>query len=207
MYPIAKGNLAPARIKYEWRYLSGRTPWEDGVSPRQVLEFAENATPGRAIDLGCGAGTNAMTLARKGWQVTGVDFSFAAVWISRRRAARAGLSIDFQTGDILNLKTPPTPHDYALDIGCLFSLAKHDRGRYADTLRRLVGPGGLFMLFAWLPLPGGGKGKGISPEETEGLMDRSFRMVRSTVGREKERLCAWYWFRRRENTDRGRLTR
>ena len=197
---IAKGKLAPARIKYEWRYLSGRTPWENGVSPRQVLEFAETAAPGKAIDLGCGAGTNAMTLARRGWRATGVDFSLAAVWIARRRAARANLAIDFQTGDILNLATPPTPYDYALDIGCLFSLERQHRGRYAETLCRLVRPGGLFMLFAWLSLPGGGKGRGVSPEEVERLMESGFRMARSTVGREKGRLCAWYWFRRRGNS-------
>ncbi len=192
-----------ARIKYEWRYLSGRTPWETGVSPRQLLEFAETATPGKAIDIGCGAGTNAMALARKGWRATGVDFSAAAVWIARRRAARARLAIDFRTADILNLEIPREPYDFALDIGCLFSLARRDRERYAETLRRIVRPGGLFMLFAWLPSPGGGKGRGVSPEEAEGLMEKGFRKLRATVGEEKGRLGGWYWFRRREKTDQS----
>lgn len=65
--------LHPARWKYQWRYWRRQTPWDTDITPPEVMEFIETVTPGRALDLGCGTGTNAITLANHGWDVIRVD--------------------------------------------------------------------------------------------------------------------------------------
>ncbi|HZD55845.1 MAG TPA: class I SAM-dependent methyltransferase, partial [Anaerolineales bacterium] len=54
-------------------------PWDTGISPPELLAFIESHPAGQALDLGCGTGTNVITLARNGWQVTGVDFAPRAI--------------------------------------------------------------------------------------------------------------------------------
>lgn len=190
-------SLVPERWKFEWLYWRKRTPWDTQITPPEVWEFIARRPPGRALDLGCGTGTNAMTLARHGWQVTGVDFARRAIWLARRKAAAAGLSIDFRVADVADLRMLDGPYDYALDIGCLFGLRAADRMRYAKELVRLVRPGGDYMLYAWLPRPWKGRLCGISSEEVDSLLEDHFERDRFVVGEEKGFPSAWYWYRRR----------
>ena len=73
------------RLMYTLMYFR-RPPWDSGQTPPELLEYLKTRTPGRAIDLGCGTGTNIITLASLGWNVTGVDFVPAAVEQARRKA-------------------------------------------------------------------------------------------------------------------------
>lgn len=70
------------------RYWRRQTPWDTQVTPPEVMEFIARTPPGKAVDLGCGTGTNAITLARHGWRVTGVDFVPKAILAARAKAAR-----------------------------------------------------------------------------------------------------------------------
>jgi cyclopropane fatty-acyl-phospholipid synthase-like methyltransferase len=70
------------------RWYFGRPPWDTGVSPPELLAHLDVHAPGRALDIGCGTGTNAITMAQHGWQVTGMDF---AVKASPRRGAKRRL--------------------------------------------------------------------------------------------------------------------
>jgi 2-polyprenyl-3-methyl-5-hydroxy-6-metoxy-1,4-benzoquinol methylase len=72
---------------FELRYLFRRTPWDTGITPPEVVAFLDRTPPGRALDLGGGTGTNAVEMARRGWEVTAIDFSSRAVLAARRRAA------------------------------------------------------------------------------------------------------------------------
>ena len=65
-----------------------------------LVEVAEMAPAGRALDLACGAGRNALYLAGLGWDVVAVDSSAAAVRIARERAAAAGLGLDARAADL-----------------------------------------------------------------------------------------------------------
>ncbi len=181
------------RWLFEWRYWRGRTPWDTNVTPPEVMEFLAGAEPGRALDLGCGTGTNAVTLARHGWQVTGVDFSPRAIRAAQSKASKAGLEIDFRVGDVSDLGELSGPYDYALDIGCLQTLSGPGRQGYAAGLVRLVRPAGKYMLYAWLPRRWHGKTLGLSPEQVSQLFEPQLQVTRTETGSDQGAGAAWYW--------------
>lgn len=197
MWQRLRDRIMRSRWAFEWRYLRGQTPWDTGITPPEVMEFLAHTPPGKALDLGCGTGTNAITLARHGWQVTGVDFSPRAIRRARRKAASAGLSIVFHVADVTNLAMLHGPYDYVLDIGCLFALSPDGRRRYARELERLTAPGAWYMLYAWLPRSWRGGLWGISVDEVEALFGAEFTLERYVIGEEKGHPSAWYWYRRK----------
>ncbi len=78
---------------FKWLHFVGlyyRQPrWDTGISPPELIAFLESHPASRALDLGCGTGTNAITMAGYGWQVTGVDFVGRAIRAGRRKAKAA----------------------------------------------------------------------------------------------------------------------
>jgi 2-polyprenyl-3-methyl-5-hydroxy-6-metoxy-1,4-benzoquinol methylase len=192
------GALLPRRWRFEWRYWRRATPWDTGVTPPEVMEFIAQAPPGDALDLGCGTGTNAITLARLGWQVTGIDFAPRAIRSARIKAAKAGVHVRFYVADVTRLDWLTGAYDYVLDIGCLFTLREQDRIAYARELTRLIRPGGWYMLYAWLPRMWQGKTAGIGGEDVRLLLSGLPGNCRTIVGEEKGFPSAWYWFQRSE---------
>jgi 2-polyprenyl-3-methyl-5-hydroxy-6-metoxy-1,4-benzoquinol methylase len=199
------GSLISSRLRFEWRYWRGQTPWDTQITPPEVMEFIENKPWGKALDLGCGTGTNAITLARHGWQVTGVDFAPKAIRQARRKAAAKGLKIEFHPADVTDLGMLTGPYDYVLDIGCLFGLKENDRIRYAGELARLLRPQGDYMLYAWLPRPWKGGFRGISTESVEALLHDAFLRTRFVIGEEKSFPSAWSWSQRRKANSTGKV--
>lgn len=191
------GSLLPNRWKFQWRYWCGKTPWDTQVTPPEVMEFIAGTPPGNALDLGCGTGTNAITLARNGWRVTGVDFIPEAIFTARAKAAQSGFTIDFLVASVADLSTLSGTFDYVLDIGCLHSLKAGERTRYAANLSRLLRPRAWYMLYAWLPRQSEGGVVGIPAEEVESLLRADLSKVRVEFGEEGGNPSAWYWFRRR----------
>lgn len=189
--------LDPEWWRFEWRYWRKRTPWDTQITPPEVIAFLKKAAPGRALDLGCGTGTNAITLAQHGWQVTGVDFSPRAIAMARKKATQKGLAIAFHIADVANLDDLTGPYDYALDIGCLFSLKPLDRRKYTAGLARMLPAGAHFMLYAWLPQVWHGTRRGISSDDVKALFDHAFMLEKMVVGRDSGGESAWYWFIRR----------
>ena len=96
--------------------------------------------PGRALDLGCGPGRNALYLAANGFTVDAVDLSATAVAWARERAARAGADIRFHEGDAFELDLGT--YDLVYDSGCFHHLAPHRRVSYLGLLDRCLVEGG-----------------------------------------------------------------
>ncbi|MCF6277440.1 MAG: class I SAM-dependent methyltransferase [Anaerolineales bacterium] len=130
----------------------GRAPWDSGISPPELLDFIENHPAGRAIDLGCGTGTNVVTLAQNGWQVSGVDFVPRAIKIARRKVRQAHLQADMRVGDVTQLKGISGPYDLALDMGCFHNLGDK-KADYLNRLDEILAPGGFWLLYAHLLSP------------------------------------------------------
>jgi 2-polyprenyl-3-methyl-5-hydroxy-6-metoxy-1,4-benzoquinol methylase len=103
-------------------YRIGFAPWDQDHIPAELATLVEGSTalaPGRALDLGCGTGTQAVYLAKHGWQVTGVDAVERALAQARRRAEAAGVNVRWMDGDVTQLTS--------LGLGDGFNLL-HDRG-------------------------------------------------------------------------------
>jgi SAM-dependent methyltransferase len=135
-----------------WYYFN--PPWDSGISPPELLNFIEksssgNAIPkGHAIDIGCGTGTNVITLAQAGWQVTGVDFAPRAIRIAKRKARKAGITAALHVRDATDLKGIHGPFDLALDMGCFHSLG-NKKADYLSELDRILAPGGHWLMYGF----------------------------------------------------------
>ena len=102
-------------------------------------------TPGRALDVGCGPGRNAVHLASAGFTVDAVDLSSAAVDWAEDRAREAGVDVRFHRGDVFALDLDG-PYDLVYDSGCFHHLPPHRRISYLALLDRVLAPGGHFAL-------------------------------------------------------------
>ena len=109
---------------------------------------AEDLRPGRALDAGCGHGSDALWLAARGWQVTGVDFSATALCHARAAAEAAGAEIEWIEGDLATWARPPGQFDLVV------SLYVHVAGSVEAMVRRMaagVAPGGTLLLVGHHP--------------------------------------------------------
>jgi tellurite methyltransferase len=98
--PTRAGPPYHRRVSRDWdRHYSDTANLEFTPAPL-VVEVAGMLPPGRALDLACGPGRNALYLASLGWQVTAVDSSAVAIGILRRKAA--GLRVDARLADLEN---------------------------------------------------------------------------------------------------------
>ena len=174
-----------------WYWLPRRPPWDTGVTPPELERFVASQPPGRALDLGCGTGTNVVYLAKHGWDAVGVDFVERAIAKARRRARDAGVTCAFVVGDATRLDVPG-PFDLALDMGCLHSISVEGRAGYAAGLARAVRSGGTYLLYAFAP---GGPAVGLTPDDVRATFAAVFDVVRVEQG--KGRPSAWYTLVRR----------
>ena len=148
-----------------WYYFN--PPWDSGISPPELLDFLEGRSSGHAIDLGCGTGTNVITMSKMGWQVTGIDFAPRAIRIAKRKAKRAGVQADLRVGDVTNLKSVHGPFDFALDLGCFHSLGEA-KADYLSELDRLLAPGGHWLMYGF-----------FASDSTSGLAEADLEMIQS----------------------------
>jgi len=84
--------------------------WSGRPNGRLVAEAAR-LTPGRALDVGCGEGADAIWLARRGWTVTAIDVSDVALGRARQAAELAGVTVDWVRGDALQTSFPARSFD------------------------------------------------------------------------------------------------
>ena len=178
-------------LRYNLMYF-GRPPWDTGQSPPELLAFLRQNPPGRAADLGCGTGTNLVTLARAGWQVTGVDFAVRAVAAARQKLRLQGLSGEVRAGDVSRLETVCSPggarYDLVLDIGCYHGLPPASRAAYCANLTEILAPGGVFLIYAhWKP--------DDAPGDKVGITQRDLNVLSSTLTLEQRQDSPDRWGR------------
>lgn len=194
------------RVFFSMMYLMGRAPWDTGITPPEVvaaIEGANKLTPGRALDIGCGTGTNTLYLARHGWEVTGVDFAAPAIAEARRKLKREpGLTtkVKFVQGDATRLDSLPIngPCSFVLDMGCFHGIPVNARQAYVRGVAHRAAPGALYMLYAFGPRQLGGRRAGVTPDDVRALFGADFSVERVQEGSDRGGMAsAWYWMRRR----------
>lgn len=169
-------------------------PWDSGVSPPELLEFIRTHPAGRAIDLGCGTGTNVITLARAGWQVTGVDFAPKAVAVARRKIRKENVRADLHVGDVTKLKHIPNTFDLALDIGCFHSLTQKGKQDYVDQLDRILAPNGFWLLYSFLSPDSLQSSLGLAEAEINTISSRLNLISRQDGFEKQKKPSAWFLF-------------
>jgi SAM-dependent methyltransferase len=131
----------------EWnRRYAGRELLWTGMPNRFLVAGTDGLSPGRALDVACGEGRNAVWLAEQGWRVTGVDFSDVALEKARRLAAARGVEGEWVAADLLAYR----PEELAFDLVVLFYLQVPEAERRAvvRAAAGAVAPGGVFLLIA-----------------------------------------------------------
>ncbi len=153
----------PGRRTYDLLYRIGaarwRRGWDRGVGPeiRALVESGRftpsTLPPGRAVDLGCGTGANALFLAEQGFNAVGVDFSAVAIEQAERAARNRGLTgrARFVVGDVTAEHIPGVdgPFDLVVAYNTLQDLRGPGRPAFAATIRRLSHPGSVVVLWCY----------------------------------------------------------
>ena len=157
---------------YQISYLLGFKPWDRGVIPRELASLVEGPDalpPGKAIDIGCGTGTQAIYLARHGWRVTGVDIVDRVLDAARRKADAAGVSVEWKRGDVARLGEVAGEDRFELlfDQGCFHGLPDAARDGYAEGASSIASQGAHFLCAAFAPRPRGPLPRGMGRDEIE----------------------------------------
>jgi SAM-dependent methyltransferase len=139
---------------YEFIYRYEIPAWDLGPR-RELVDLVENGRiqPSRVIILGSGTANNAIFLAQKGFDVTGVDYAKNAIELGNKRAQKAGVQINFLQDDLTNLLHVKGTFDLLVDFGTLDDLSSEDRGLYMNNVLPLTHSNSLFFLwcFEWPP--------------------------------------------------------
>jgi SAM-dependent methyltransferase len=141
-------------LRYRLLYRLGITPWDQDHVPVELAALIEGPgalRPGRALDIGCGTGTQAVYLAQHGWQVTGVDAVERALERGRQRAHKLGADVQWRAGDVTRLATLGLEGGFGLvhDRGCFHDLPDDARDVYARGVSSLTAPGATLLLMAF----------------------------------------------------------
>ena len=134
-------------LRWEQRYLDKDLPWDSGHPDPHLLAVVEayGLNSGKALDIGCGTGTNAIWLAGAGFDVLGLDLSPTAIEQAKAKAAAAGSGCRFLTTDFLVEDVPGGPFDLVYDRGCFHVFDEVDvRARFAARVAELLVPDGVW---------------------------------------------------------------
>jgi SAM-dependent methyltransferase len=202
---------------YDWAKSWQDLPWAHDEPTLFLAEICRRrGRPGRALDIGCGAGTDSVFLAQMGWDVTALDFMPKALEYTQRRAAEKGVTVTAVEADIAEWE-PPAAYDLVLDHGLLHNMDPVRYPAYRACLMKALADGGDFVLLHWHPrFPGQGNGKMgptrvdreainafFAPEFQERYFAREeFEDLPDMVGGGMTQ--AYYWFRRNQAHHRPR---
>lgn len=185
------------RAMFSERYAKGDMPWDSGITPPEIFEILSELAPGKALDLGCGAGTVMRDLLRKGWQADGIDFVGAAIDLARGKLCRFPAATwhlfchDVTQLDALRDLRPP--YDLIIDIGCGHGFDKDAAPGYAEAIAQLLVVGGVFMLYASHPRPG--STVGWTPGKVKRLFKPGLNLVWHRQGTDAAIGVASSWYR------------
>lgn len=166
-------------MNYRLAYSIGFHPWEDAeTEPRFVTKITElfdreesgREPPfGRALDLGCGSGIWGVKLAKRGWQVTGVDRVEKALGRARERISSEGVDMRVLKGDVTKLQDTEVGEGFRLilDSGTFHDFGEQDRLAMGRSVDAIADEDATVYLLVWpkriRPLI-----RGASREEIEG---------------------------------------
>jgi SAM-dependent methyltransferase len=142
------------QVVYRLLYRVGLVFWRRRTPPPDLIALTEGPKalpPGRALDLGCGTGTDTIYLASHGWDVTAIDATPKALAIARANATGTGVTPRFLHGDVTRLSELGIGSGFTLllDFGCFHTLPDDLRPAYVQSVSDVAAPGATLLLYGF----------------------------------------------------------
>jgi SAM-dependent methyltransferase len=131
------------REDWDARYAAVENLWAAKPNRFLVAEVAD-LEPGRALDLACGEGQNAIWLATLGWRISGVDYSEVAIAKARGRAERDGVDAEFVCADLVTYE--PASSAFDLIVVLYLHIPSRERRVVLERAAAALAAGGTFLL-------------------------------------------------------------
>ena len=177
-------------------------PWDTGISPPELLDFIKTHHPGSAIDIGCGTGTNVITLVKAGWKVTGVDFAPRALKLAKRKLNQVGVQAKLFLKDATQLQGINGPFDFAFDLGCFHGMSQNGKPKYLNQLHRILAPNGFWLMYGFLKSDPLQTGSGLLEADIDLISSRLTLLSRSDGFDKGTRSSAWFLFQKLDQAQR-----
>jgi ubiquinone/menaquinone biosynthesis C-methylase UbiE len=182
-----------SRLIFNFWYFR-KPPWDSGITPPELFQFIQSHPAGRVIDLGCGTGTNLITLAKTGWQVTGIDFAARAIQIARHKLKKQNINAKLLVGDVTNFKID-SQFDLALDIGCFHGV--ENKVDYLTQFDRILAPNGFWLMYGFFKPDAHLSGPGLVDSDLKMISSQALTLISRKDGYDKkERSSAWFLFQK-----------
>jgi len=123
-------------------------PFFVDVPDETLVSYVESGilTKGKALDVGCGNGRNAIYLAQKGYQAIGIDFSQTSIEWARKTADEKTVEVNFLCQSIYDFADDNESFDLVYDGGCFHHIKPHRRQQYLRTILKYLKPGGYYAM-------------------------------------------------------------
>ncbi|MCJ7534498.1 MAG: TPMT family class I SAM-dependent methyltransferase [Anaerolineales bacterium] len=166
---------------WEESYRSGRTGWDLGMPTPVFQRLAESEifSPGKMLVICAGRGYDARLFARRGFQVTAVDFADQAVK-EMQSMLNPDLSMEVIQADLFDLPAfMQEEFDYILEYTCFCAIDPQRRTDYIESVSSLLKPGGYYIALAFpIAQRTGGPPFLVTPDELiDPLGDRGFELI------------------------------
>lgn len=125
-----------------------KVPFFVNAPDENLVQYVEQGIlhKGKVLELGCGAGRNALYLAKQGFDVHAVDLSNVALQWAKERATEAQAHIQFEQANLFELPLKENYYDFIYDAGCLHHIAPHRRVQYVEIVQKALKKGGYFAV-------------------------------------------------------------
>ncbi len=177
-------NPVERQIEVEWENSYKKAdipnmPWEAFKPPSRLVKLidAGKIRLGKAIDLGCGLGTNAVYLARKGFEVTALDVSETALKYASRQTEKEKVKVDFVKGFAHKLDFPDKTFTLVFDRGCFHHIPPELREEYIKGVHRVLVDKGSYYLEAFSAECVFDFGEKFSKEDLQKLFGGRFNII------------------------------
>ena len=148
-------GMLPMKVIWEPFYAEGKRtpPFLQNIPDENLVGYFEDGRIrcGRAIDLGCGIGRNAIFMARAGCRVDAVDLSETAISRAKAFARQEDVVVDFRAGSVFEMALPAAHFDIVYESGLLHHLQPHRRPCYLEMVCGMLKPEGRYGMTCFGP--------------------------------------------------------